>query len=105
MERDISAEIEFYDFCSEGLTFSDPDVVEAIPATREEISRLFSLGEKPEPRDMDRLKRVDDYVISNIDGLPDDFDEDDPNQPLEKWWWHLKAIKEGRIPREFLPTF
>ena len=104
MGRDIGAEIEYYDFCSEGLTFSDPDVVEAIPATREEISRLLSLGEKPEPRDAERLRRVDDYVLSNIDGLPDDFDEDDPNQSLEKWWWHLKAIKEGRFPRELLPV-
>ncbi len=100
MERDIRAEIEYYDFCSEGLTFSDPDVVEAIPATREEISRLLEDGGAG---DMERLRRVDDYVISNIDGLPDDFDEDDPSQPPEKWWWHLKAIKEGRFPGELLP--
>jgi len=29
--------------------------------------------------------------------------KDDPNQPLEKWWWHLKAIKEGRLPLKLLP--
>ncbi|NPA41540.1 MAG: hypothetical protein GXO18_04620 [Aquificae bacterium] len=29
--------------------------------------------------------------------------EDDPNQPLEKWWWHLNKIAKGEFPVEKLP--
>ncbi len=29
--------------------------------------------------------------------------EDDPNQPLEKWWWHLNKIAKGEFPTEKLP--
>ncbi len=29
--------------------------------------------------------------------------EDDPNQPLEKWWWHLNKIVKGEYPIEKLP--
>jgi len=103
MKDDLSAEICFYDFCSEGLTFSDPDLVFGISATREKIFRLLQKGQSLEPKDAQKLQCVDPYVLSNIQGLPDDYDEDDPNQPFEKWWWHLKAIKEGRfLERLFL---
>ena len=107
MERDLdlASDIELYDMYSEGLTFSDPDFIYSIPMARERVARKFYEGKKASETDLNRLRRADFYVISNINGLPDDFDEDDPNQPLEKWWWHLKAIKEGRFPREFLPTF
>ncbi len=29
--------------------------------------------------------------------------EDDPSQPLEKWWWHLNKIAEGKYPVDKLP--
>ncbi len=29
--------------------------------------------------------------------------EDDPTQPLEKWWWHLNKIAKGEYPIEKLP--
>ena len=28
---------------------------------------------------------------------------DDPSQPLEKWWWHLNKIAEGKYPADKLP--
>ncbi len=28
--------------------------------------------------------------------------EDDPAQPLEKWWWHLNRIARGEFPTEKL---
>ena len=102
MARDLAEEISYYDFCSEGLTFSDPDLVFAIPATREKIHRLLGNTVSAE-EDNPRLKRVDAYVLANIDGLPEDYDEDDPSQPPEKWWWHLKEIKAGTFPKEHLP--
>ena len=104
MENDIKAEINYYEFCSEGLTFSDPDVVYAIPATRETISNLLLDNDMLESKWVKRLQRTDIYVLSNLQGLPDDYDEDDPSQPLEKWWWHLRAIKEGKFPVKFLPS-
>ncbi len=29
--------------------------------------------------------------------------EDDPSQPLEKWWWHLNRIARGEFPEDKLP--
>ncbi len=29
--------------------------------------------------------------------------EDDPDQPLEKWWWHLNKIVKGEYPVDKLP--
>jgi len=29
--------------------------------------------------------------------------EDDPTQPLKKWWWHLNKIAKGKYPAELLP--
>ncbi len=29
--------------------------------------------------------------------------QDDPTQPLEKWWWHLNKIVKGEYPIERLP--
>ncbi len=29
--------------------------------------------------------------------------EDDPSQPLEKWWWHLNKIVRGEFPEDKLP--
>ena len=106
MERDLdlASDINLYDMYSEGLTFSDPDFTHSIPMARERVAKTLEAGVRATEMNLTRLRRVDDYVISNIDGLPDDFDEDDPNQSLEKWWWHLKAIKEGRFPRELLPV-
>ncbi|WP_157560477.1 hypothetical protein [Hydrogenivirga sp. 128-5-R1-1] len=29
--------------------------------------------------------------------------QDDPSQPLEKWWWHLNRIARGEFPEDKLP--
>ncbi len=29
--------------------------------------------------------------------------QDDPSQPLEKWWWHLNKIAKGEYPIDKLP--
>ena len=105
MDRDLEllSDIELYDMYSEGLTFSDPDFVFMIPVARERIARKIKKAKPSSHKDLTRLERADIYVLSNLRGLPDDYDMDDPSQPLEKWWWHLRAIKEGKFPKEFLP--
>jgi len=39
---------------------------------------------------------VNDYV--NIALL-----QDDPAQPMQKWWWHLGKIRRGEYPVDLLP--
>ncbi len=34
----------------------------------------------------------------------DELLEDDSAQPLERWWWHLGAIRAGTFPPEHLPA-
>ncbi len=102
-DLDLASDIELYDMYSEGLTFSDPDFIYFIPMARERVARKLDYGKKVSETDLNRLRLVDSYVLSNLESLPEDFDEDDPNQPFERWWWHLKAIKEDRFPRKFLP--
>ncbi len=103
MERDLAAKIEFYDFASEDFMAPDCPLAYSLPEMREEIAELLKES-SPDEKSLMRLRRADRDIIAYIENLPDDFEEDDPNQPLEKWWWHLKAIKEGRFPRELLPT-
>ena len=97
VKEELASLIELYKIFSEGLVFSDPDFVYQLPELREEIFSLMVKGIVADERDMIRLKESDSYVISNLNGLPADYDQDDPSQPLEKWWWHLTAIKEGRL--------
>lgn len=33
-----------------------------------------------------------------------DLLKDDPAQPLEKWWWHLGAIRNRSYPLDLLPA-
>ncbi len=96
---DVYGEIEFYDFCVEELLFGgEPyDFVYAIPEVRELVERLKHNA--TDPYWLKRLERADNYLLESLKYLPEDYDEDDPKQPPEKWWWHLKTIKNGKIDR------
>ncbi len=96
MADDLSGKIEFYDFTSEDLLAPDPPLAYSIPEMREEIEALLQIS-SVNKKDINRLKKADQTILDYIDNLPDDYDVDDPSQPPEKWWWHLKAIKERRI--------
>ncbi len=97
LKKELGSAIELYKIFSEGLVFSDPDFVYQLPELREDVFALMSGGAKGDSIDMKRLEETDAYVLSHLDGLPQDYNEDDPSQPPEKWWWHLRAIKEGRL--------
>ncbi len=97
IEEELVADIGLFDLYSEGLTFSDPDLTHNIPKVRERIDQAIRAGAVLPKKEEERLQRIDNYVLSHLDGLPQDYNEDDPSQPPEKWWWHLRAIKEGRL--------
>ena len=42
--------------------------------------------------------------IIELDFVEPDLLEDDPAQPLEKWWWHLGAIRDRTYPSNLLPA-
>ena len=100
--KELEQKVEFYDFVSEDFMAPDCPFSYSIPEIRQEIDDLLIII-TPDSKSLMRLNRADRDIIAFIDNLPDDYDEDDPNQPFERWWWHLKAIKEDRFPRKFLP--
>ncbi|NPA41172.1 MAG: hypothetical protein GXO18_02755 [Aquificae bacterium] len=52
----------------------------------------------------DKFLLIDlDYYLKNSPKWHGFKIEDDPNQPLEKWWWHLNKIAKGEFPIEKLP--
>jgi hypothetical protein len=52
------------------------------------------------------LDALDADVMENLLELPE-VDEgwlqDHPGQGLEKWWWHLGALRRGSYPADHLP--
>ena len=49
---------------------------------------------------------LDEIVIDEVlraDDVSEFLLMDDPAQPLEKWWWHLGAIRRREYPVELLP--
>jgi hypothetical protein len=43
-----------------------------------------------------------EYVLE-LPTLDSDLLADAPAQPLDHWWWHLGAIRQGRYPAARLP--
>ena len=93
----MAAKVEFYDFVSEDFSAPDPPLAYSMPGIREEIEELLK-GSRPDDEVKARLERADQTILDHIHNLPADYDADDPSQPPERWWWHLRAIKEGRLP-------
>lgn len=86
--------VEMYSFVSEALTFSAEELILLLPEYREEIC---SKGLE------DQVKEIDIFVLSHLDRLPEIW-KDSKDQPLEKWWWHLRKIAELKYPKELLPS-
>lgn len=58
------------------------------------------------PSQLEKLAALDEEALEYVLELPyidGDLLEDNPAQPLEKWWWHLGAIRQGSFPVEYLP--
>ena len=54
------------------------------------------------------LDEIDANLLGDVVGCrPGDFQEtlliDNTHQPLDKWWWHLGQMREGRYPIATLP--
>ncbi len=70
-------------------------------AAREQVSTLDL-----SPVEQDELADIDAAAIDFIrsrDELAPYLLQDDPSQPLEKWWWHLGRIRQGTYPADRLP--
>lgn len=55
------------------------------------------------------LDSLDETLIDWVVGEDDDavwweLIEDDVSQPVERWWWHLGAIRSGTYPTGLLPS-
>ena len=54
------------------------------------------------------IAALDEIVIDEVlraDDVSEFLLMDDPAQPLEKWWWHLGAIRRREYPAELLPEY
>jgi len=94
MGQKVSIE-DMYGFMAEGLDFSAEELTLLIPEYREKIGN---------ERISEKVKEIDQEVIANIKNLPD-YWKDNEAEPLEKWWWHLRKIKEGTYPAHLLPEY
>ena len=56
---------------------------------------------------MNKMNKLDGDVITYLTELDDVTDivcNDDKNQPLENWWWHLDKIRNKTYPINLLPA-
>ena len=60
--------------------------------------------------DNETVRFADQYLLDNLTDFIENSPEwhgfevqDDPSQPLEKWWWHLNKIAKGEYPIDKLP--
>jgi len=77
-----------------------------LPAVREKISRETLLGGD----DLGDLQEHDECFLGHVlSALDEDIWpgllEPHPEQPMEKWWWHLGAIRRRTYPVELLPEY
>ncbi|NPA41218.1 MAG: hypothetical protein GXO18_02985 [Aquificae bacterium] len=98
-EQDISLVINRWVF----TVWEFENVFGSIPERREEVYFL-GLDNHEEVKKFDRIlfRHLKDYlrVATRVYKFPI---QGDPNQPLEKWWWHLNKIAKGEFPIEKLP--
>lgn len=71
---------------------------------RESRELVFKLG-----RDMDsEVRIIDEIVIEAVianDYVAASAMNDDDNQPLQNWWWHLGKIRGKTYPVGLLPAY
>ncbi len=84
-------------------------VMDALPMSVEALqARDYLVDETMPPGDVERLHFLDQVLMEEaLRGEPTiimaDVLADHPDQPLERWWWHLGAIRRGRYPVALLP--
>lgn len=73
---------------------------------REELCHQHGLSEA----DQDEMREADALLLKSA--VCDDLGllwiellDDDPNQPLSQWWWHLGALRAGTFPLDQLPDY
>lgn len=55
------------------------------------------------------VMHLDELALEHVIDAPEEdvwpgILEDDAAQPIERWWWHLGAIRAGTFPPEHLPA-
>ncbi len=79
------------------------DIFFELQGIREEIDRA-GLNDAQEIKFYDKLffEDIPYYmdIAKKVYGLSL---QDDDGQPIEKWWWHLNKIAEGKYPADKLP--
>ncbi len=79
-----------------------------IPQERENVNREgFDDDEEVLAHDKILLSHLKEYLEFAHSYYQKQLDynplQDDPAQPLEKWWWHLNKIAKGEYPIDKLP--
>jgi hypothetical protein len=75
------------------------------PGVREQREQLAESGHLT-GNQAENLAALDEEALEYVLELPEldgELLQDDPSQPMEKWWWHLGAIRQGAYPVEYLP--
>ena len=73
------------------------------PMVRGALSELPLDDEQAQQlNDLDQLA-LDLVITMDLDDVWPGLLEDHPDIPLERWWWHLGAIRRREYPTEFLP--
>ena len=79
------------------------DIFFELQGIRDEIDRA-GLSDAHEIKFYDKLFFEDiPYYMDITERLYGFSLQDDPSQPLEKWWWHLNKIVKGEYPINKLP--
>jgi len=71
-----------------------------LSATRECVAVLDGDAERSVAAELDELLIE---KIMQLDWIDDYVLRDNAAQPMEKWWWHLGAIRRREYPAELLP--
>ena len=73
-------------------------------SARDEVTQLdLSTEQQQELAELDEIL-IDWVVGENDDAVWWELIEDDPSQPVDRWWWHLGAIRSGTYPTNLLPS-
>lgn len=82
--------------------YTDP-WVDDIPTTDLRPAREWLADHPPKGT----LAELDAIVVEEVvtgDEVPASLLADDPVQPMEKWWWHLGALRRGDYSADYLPA-
>ena len=65
---------------------------------------VLSEADQEEMREADAML-LESAVSDDLGFLWLELLDDDPDQPLSHWWWHLGALRAGTFPLDQLPDY